>query len=102
MGGQLLDVDDLEIRSGKHTLCRQQGQVRVVLVVDGVVLVALDQPEQVRDLDAHPPGVGHQRTQPFAEVDDVGNVGEDIVGDDQIGLAVPALRHHDRSARRGT
>ena len=60
-----------------------------MLVIDGVVLVAFDQPQQVRNLDADPTGVGNQRTQPLAEVDDVGNVCEHIVGDDQIGLAVP-------------
>ena len=34
------------------------------------------------------PVVGHQRTQAPGEVDDVGHVGEDVVGDDQVGPAV--------------
>ena len=61
MSGQLFDVDHCQIRSRQHTRRRQQGQVGVVLVVDRVVLIALDQPEQMRNLDAHPTGVGNQR-----------------------------------------
>ena len=60
-----------------------------MLVVDGVVLVALDEPKQVRDLDTDSPGVGHQSTQTLAEVDNVGNMCEHIVGDDEVGLTVP-------------
>ena len=60
-----------------------------MLVIDGVVLVAFDQPQQVRDLDADPAGVGNQRAQSLAEVDDVGNMCEHIVGDNEVGLAVP-------------
>ena len=57
-------------------------------MVDGVVLIAFDQPEQVRNLDADPAGVGNERTQTLAEVDDVRNMGKYIVGDDEVGLAV--------------
>ena len=63
-----------------------------MLVIDGVVLVAFDQPQQVRNLNADPAGVGNQRTQSLAEVDDVGNMCKHIVGDDEVGLAVPG-RH---------
>ena len=89
MGRQFLDVDHLEIRRRKHTLRREQSQIRIVLVIDGVVLVAFNQAEQVRNLDADPTRVGDQRTQPLAEVDDVGNVREYIVCDHQVGLAMP-------------
>ena len=49
---QLLDVDDAQVGGGERPLRRQQREVLVVLVVDRVVLAALDEPQQVRDLDA--------------------------------------------------
>ncbi len=61
-------------------------------MVDRVVLVALDESQQVRDLDGHPPRVGHEGSQPLGEVDDVGHVGEDVVGDDEVGRAVDGPR----------
>ena len=48
------------------------------------------------------PVVGDQRAQALGEVDDVGHVGEDVVGDDQVGLAVPGRDVLCRSPRRGT
>ena len=57
---ELLDVDDGEAGGGEHALGRQQGEVREVLVVDRVVLVALDESEQVWDLDAEPTVDGEQ------------------------------------------
>ena len=57
-------------------------------MVDRVVLVAVDEPQQVRDLDADVAVVGDQRAQALAEVDDVRHVGEDVVRDDQVGPAV--------------
>jgi len=92
MGGQLLDVDHLQIRGRKHTHRRKQGQIGIVLVIDGVVLVAFDQPEQVRNLNADAAGVRNQRTQTLAEVDDVRNMCNDIVCDDEVGSAV-SRRH---------
>ena len=88
VGGQLLDVDHRQARRREHPLGGEQAEVGVVLVVDRVVLVALDEALEVGDLDAHDAVVGDQPTQPRAEVDDVGDVGEDVVGDDQVGAAV--------------
>ena len=88
MTGQLLHVDDPQARRRQHALRRQQAQVRVVLVVDRVVLVSLDEPQEVRYLDAHVPLVGNERSQPVGEVDDVRHVGEHVVGHDEIGPAV--------------
>ncbi|GAA1988167.1 hypothetical protein GCM10009718_27160 [Isoptericola halotolerans] len=96
MAGELLDVDHGEPGGSEHPLRREQREVAVVLVVDGVVLVALDEAEQVRDLDAHPALVGDQRAQAVGEVDDVGHVGEHVVRHDQVGRTVGGT---DRPAR---
>ena len=58
-------------------------------MVDRVVLVALDQAQQVRDLDGQRAVVGEQLAQAAREVDDVGHVREDVVRDHEVGPAVP-------------
>ena len=57
-------------------------------MIDGVVLVAFDQPEQMRDFDADATFVGYEGSQSLAEVDDVRHVGEHIVGNDEVSLSV--------------
>ena len=99
---QLLDVDDGETGRGQHALRRQQREVGVVLVVDRVVLVALDEPQQVRDLDADRAVVGDERAQALGEVDDVGHVGEHVVRDDEVGAPRAVRRRRLRSPRPGT
>jgi hypothetical protein len=59
-----------------------------MLVVDRVVLPALDEAEQVREFQRHRALVFDQRAQPGREVLDVGHVGEDIVPGHQVGPAV--------------
>src|SRR5829696_6791442 len=88
MSREFLDVNHPEIRGGQHALGGQEGQVREVFVIDGVVLVALDEPQQVRNLDAHIAAIGYKSAQSLAEVDDVRHVGEDVVGHHEICSAV--------------
>ena len=57
-------------------------------MVDRVVLPPLDQPEQVRELQGNQPRVLDQRAQPRGEPADVRHVREDVVGGDQVRLAV--------------
>ena len=61
-----------------------------MLVVDRVVLPALDQPEQVRELQRDQPAVLDQRAQPGGEPADVRDVGEHVVSGHQVSLAEPA------------
>jgi hypothetical protein len=68
---------------------RAQREVRVVLVVDRVVLPALDQPQQVWELKRHGPGVGSERPQSADEVEQVGHVREHVVGHHEVGRPVP-------------
>lgn len=89
MRGEFLDVGDGQAGGGQRPLRGEQREVLVVLVVDGVVLPALDQPQQVRELQRDQPGRLHQRGQPGGEPDQVRHVGVDVVAGDQVGPAVP-------------
>src|SRR6202167_3724235 len=59
-----------------------------MLVIDRVVLSALDKTEQVRELQRHHAVVFDQRAQAGREAPDVGHVGEDIVARHQVRPAV--------------
>ena len=63
VGLEFLDVDHPQPGRRQGTGGGQQGQVGEVLVVDGVVLAALDQPEQVRELQRDRALVLDQRAQ---------------------------------------
>ena len=59
-----------------------------MLVIDGVELRLLDQPEQVREFERdHAAGL-ERGLQPADEIVDVGNMGEDVVAADEVGRAV--------------
>ena len=85
---QLLDIDNAQAARFQCAPRRQQRQVGEVLVIDRVVLPPLDQPKQVRELKRHRPRVLHQRPQPGRESANVRHVREDVVGGDQVRLAV--------------
>jgi len=85
--GQLLDVGHDQARGGQRPLRGTQRQVLVVLVVDGVVLPAFDQPQQVRELAGDQAGRLDQGGQPGGEADQVRHVGVHVVGNDQVGPA---------------
>src|SRR6266536_2734141 len=91
MGGQLLDVEDDQPVVAEDVPGDQQGEVREVLVVDGVELVALEQPGQVRELDGGDAAGREQDPHPGHEVVEVGDLGQDVVGDQQVGA--PASGH---------
>src|SRR6478735_12317878 len=61
-----------------------------MLMVDGVVLISLDEPEQMWDLDGNIALVGNQCPEALGEIDDVRHVGKDVVGSDEISLAILA------------
>src|SRR5215469_8479591 len=86
---QLVDVDDPKSGGGQRPRRGQQRQVREVLVIDRVVLALLDQPRQMRELKRDQPSVLDQSAQAGGEASYVGHVGEDVVGRDEVGLAMP-------------
>ncbi len=56
-------------------------------MVDGVELVPLDQPDQVWELDRDDALRGEDAIHAGGEVVEVGDVGEDVVGDEEVGAA---------------
>ena len=72
----------------EDALDRDQRQVAEVLVVDGVELHALDQAQQVRELHRDRAARGEQVFHAADEVVDVGHVGQHVVAQQQVGLAV--------------
>ena len=66
----------------------QQRKIREVLVIDGVVLAALDEARQAGELQRQRPPIIQQHRQTADEVPQVRNVGQDIVGRDEIGGSV--------------
>src|SRR5947199_10556096 len=76
---QLIHIEDLETVRRKHLTRSQEGEVGEVLVIDRVELVALDQTQEVRDLDrGHT--VGRQDDPKTAdEVVEIRDMGHDVV-----------------------
>ena len=60
MGLQLIDVEELETVRREHLARGQEREVREVLVIDRVELVALHEAQEVRDLDRRD-AVGRER-----------------------------------------
>ena len=96
MRSEFVDVDDAQPGRLQRTGGGQQRQVGEMLVVDRVVLPALDQPEQVREFQRHRALVLDQRTEPGREALDVGHVSEDVVSGHQVR---PAVLLRDLAAR---
>ena len=85
MGGQLLDVEQRQPVGGEDPPHGGEREVGEVLVVDGVELVLLEQPQQVRELHRDRPARRQRDRQPGDEVVELRHVGEDVVADDQVG-----------------
>ena len=106
VGRQLLDVEQREAVRGEDPLGGDEREVREVLVIDGVELVLVHQPHQVRELDGDHAARLEQGLDARHEVVELGHLGEHVVADDQVGLpagggqlAAPPSR---RRARRGS
>ncbi len=85
MGVELFHVDHPQPRRGKCSGGGEEGEVRVVLVIDRVELTPLHQAKEMGKLQGDQAGVLHQCPKTCREVPDVGDVGEDVVRDNQIG-----------------
>src|SRR5437870_7381485 len=84
MGGQLIDVERLEAVSRQNTPKRTQRKIRVVLMIDGVELVALDQPQQVWYLETKRAARRKEVAQPLDKVVEVWYLCEHVVAYDQV------------------
>ena len=88
MGLDLVDVDHHQPGRAEGQGRGGQSQIGVVLVVDGVELAPLDEAQEVGELEGDDPGVFDQGGQALGEATKVGHMGEDVVGDHQVGPAV--------------
>jgi len=94
MGRELLDVDHRQVVSGQRVLGREQREVREMLVVDRVELDLRHEVEQVGEFDAQGACRLEGHREPGHEVVEVGHVGQNVVGDDEI--RTPAAPHQIR------
>src|SRR5664279_201994 len=79
----------------KRSGCGKQREVGVVLVVDGVVLSTGHEFEQVWELKCDDARLPDQTPQPSDETAEIGNMSQDVVGDDQVSRT---MSHRDLTA----
>ena len=87
VGGKFLHIPNLEpgvLENPRHRLEREVGEM---LVVDGIELILGDQTQEVRKLQRDGAARLESGFQASGEIVDVRHMGEDIVTDDQVGLA---------------
>ena len=83
--GQLLDVEQGQAVRREDPAHGGEREVGVVLVVDGVELVLVHQPQEMGELHREHAGGAEKDLQAGHEVVQVRHVGEDVVADQQIG-----------------
>ena len=90
--GNFLDVKHRQAVRLKYVLNGNQGEVREMLVVDGVVLVLLHQPAQVRKLERHDSFRFQHDLNAAHEIVQVRHLRQHVIADDKVRpLSVP---HH--------
>ena len=97
VGRQFLDVEHVRPWCGEDPLGSTKREVGEVLVVDRVELVARDEPQQVRELERDHAAAARAGSSARDEVVEIGDVGQHVVADEQVGRACPRRR----AARRG-
>jgi hypothetical protein len=82
--GELLDVEQAQPVRSEHATDGEEGEVGEVLVVDGVPLSILDQPQQMGKLHRDGPAGRQQDLHAADEVVQVGDMGENVVTEQQV------------------
>src|SRR5437867_3482224 len=82
---QLLHIEHHELVRREESLHRQQREVREVFVINGVELIACNQPHQMRKLYRDHPTGREQNPQSRNEVVELGYLGEHVIPDQQVG-----------------
>src|ERR1039458_7185321 len=85
MSRQTLDIDHAQAVATKNGLARQEREVEHVLVVNLIELGAEQHGRELRELDAEHPFWRKYPCDARREVICVRDMGEDVVGDHQIG-----------------
>src|ERR1700694_120811 len=78
--------------SGKNTAHDAEREVRKMLVIDRIEFGALDKTQQMRKFQRERAAWFEKFAQPCDEVVQCGNVRQDVVGYDEVGLAVDRLQ----------
>ena len=89
MHGQPLGVDDQQVMTTEEVVERSQRIIAEVFVVDGVEFGVIKEIAGIGRLAHHYPVVLHQSSESSHETVEVGDVGKDVVGMDDVGA--PAL-----------
>ncbi len=101
MHGKALDIAHRRVRAHlPERLQSGETEVEDVLVVDRVELEPIDEIDQVRDLDGNQASSAGEERQRIDEPVSIGNVGEHVVRDHEVGVAVALRRVHVRRQRR--
>ena len=87
VGGDLLDIEQLEAVVAEDRLGGVEREVAEVLVVDGVELVLVDQPHDVGELHRQHTGRGERDLHAGDEVVEVRHLSEDVVAEEEVGVA---------------
>src|SRR6185369_3911680 len=85
---QFVDVEQAQAMVREYALDRSEAQVREVLVVDGIELVLVHEPQQMRELHCDDTALLQQDRHPADKVVDVGHVREDVVTQQQVDTPV--------------
>lgn len=89
VNGEVEDIEGFESMPSKQGYESGQGEVEDVLVIDGVELEVFDEVAGVREFEDDATGGSDECGEAGDEIVDVGDVGEDVVGENEIGgLAV--------------
>src|SRR5215472_14881907 len=88
----LVHVEEDKPVSGENLFNRNQREVGKVLVVDGIVLVLLHEAHEMRELQSRDSPRLQKDANAANEVIQVGDLGQNVVADDQVGR-VPLGNH---------
>ncbi len=86
MRRELLDVEHLEAVPPRQAIDRDEREVREMLMIDGVELVLVDQPLEMRKLERDHAVRRQQMRHAGGEVVEVRHLRQHIVADDEVGL----------------
>src|SRR6266550_3459541 len=84
MSRKFVNVEDAETMLVEKLLGSAERNVREMFMVNRVKLSALDQPKQMGKFDSHDSLRLEQQLKTLYKAVQVGNMGQDIVGDDQV------------------
>ena len=98
VGRDLLDIEHTQAVAPRQSLDGEEREVGKVLVVDRIELIFREQPLEMGKFERDDPLRRQHMLHPGNEVIEVGNLGEDVVADDEV--CPPAFRDEPPSQRQ--